>query len=114
MSIVEHTASALFDQAIHTAIPVTSDDEVEDIPSINLENEQFKILHRRIKDIDSFEKELLETLDMPDGLIMRHRPGHFNRTLSLEHRLDIAMLMCCLRLISKQLIRSYVLRLPLG
>lgn len=51
---VEYTACALFDMAIH---------------SLSEYDDDF--------DIAEFEKEYLEKMGMPQGIVMRHRPAHF-------------------------------------
>lgn len=56
---VEYTACALIDMALH---------EMEDYP------EDF--------DLETFEKEQLERLGMPKGIVMRHRPAHFQHLFS--------------------------------
>ena len=58
---IEFTASALVDQALHTA-------------DLSL-----------LKDVNEFENEQLEKLGMPDGIIMRHRPSHFQHLFSSSH-----------------------------
>jgi len=56
---VEYTSSALFDTEIHKL-----SENVEDL------------------DICEFEKKILAKLDMPHGIVMRHRPAHFQHLFS--------------------------------
>ncbi|GKZ00396.1 hypothetical protein MPSEU_000992600 [Mayamaea pseudoterrestris] len=56
---VEYTVCALIDMALH---------EMEDYP------DDF--------DLEAFEKEQLERLGMPKGIVMRHRPAHFQHLFS--------------------------------
>ena len=51
---VEYTACALFDMAIH---------------SLSEYDDDF--------DVSKFEKDYLEEMGMPQGIVMRHRPAHF-------------------------------------
>ncbi len=60
-STVEYTASALVDTALHKA-------SAADI------------------DIARFEVEELQRLGMPEGIIMRHRPAHFQREPLIFYR----------------------------
>eukprot|EP01038_Epipyxis_sp_PR26KG_P011918 gene11918-15950_t len=55
---IEYTASALVDVALHKRA------NVDDL------------------DINEFEKEELTRLGMPDGIVMRHRPAHFQHLFS--------------------------------
>ena len=57
---VEYTASALIDQALH---------KLNDVELLNL-------------DILEFESAELKSLDMPKGIIPRHRPIHFQHLFS--------------------------------
>jgi peptidyl-dipeptidase Dcp len=59
---VEYTACALLDMALHLV-----DDYGEDF------------------DLDKFEREELERLDMPKGIAMRHRPTHFSHLFASNH-----------------------------
>ena len=56
---IEYTACALLDMALH---------QLEDYP------EDF--------DLAAFEREELEKLGMPQGIVMRHRPAHFQHLFS--------------------------------
>jgi peptidyl-dipeptidase Dcp len=56
---VEYTACALMDMALH---------QMEDYP------DDF--------DLEEFEKQELERLGMPQGVVMRHRPAHFQHLFS--------------------------------
>ena len=62
--MIEYTASALVDQAFHSAtmVPVEGNEGVS-----------------VVTDVDAFEQQELERLGMPDGIVMRHRPTHFQR-----------------------------------
>ena len=66
-STIEYTASALLDQALHCATIVPLD-----------ENDKSELL----TDITVFENNELEKLGMPVGMIMRHRPTHFQHLFS--------------------------------
>ena len=57
---IEYTSSALVDQALHA------------LPRAALES----------LDLAKFEEEELERLKMPQGIIMRHRPAHFQHLFS--------------------------------
>jgi peptidyl-dipeptidase Dcp len=52
---VEYTASALIDQSLH---------KLSDVSNL---------------DVLAFEQKELARLGMPNGIIMRHRPAHFQR-----------------------------------
>lgn len=58
---IEYTSCALLDMAMH---------QLEDYDNFDLEK---------------FEKEELERLGMPKGIIMRHRPAHFQHLFSSSH-----------------------------
>lgn len=58
---IEYSSSALLDQLLH-ALPL------EELDSF---------------DINEFEKKELARLQMPAGIVMRHRPTHFSRTYSI-------------------------------
>ena len=58
---MEYTASALVDQAFH---------------SQSSEGGQL--------DVAAFESQQLQRLGMPEGIVMRHRPAHFQRKLQIK------------------------------
>ena len=64
---IEYTASALLDQSLHcaTITPINNNDNTE-----------------LLTDITIFENNELNKLGMPDGMIMRHRPAHFQHLFS--------------------------------
>lgn len=53
-AVVEYTACALFDMAVHSLAEYGDD-----------------------FDLSKFEKEYLDQIGMPQGIVMRHRPAHF-------------------------------------
>ena len=58
--VIEYTASALLDQALHA------------LPAAQLE----------ALDVNAFERETLGALGMPAGIVPRHRPAHFSHLFS--------------------------------
>ena len=58
---IEYTSCALIDMALH---------QIEDYTDF---------------DMAKFEKEELERLGMPKGIIMRHRPAHFQHLFARSH-----------------------------
>jgi len=58
---VEYTACALLDMAVH---------QIEDYSNFSL---------------SKFEAEELARLGMPEGIVMRHRPAHFQHLFSTSH-----------------------------
>ena len=59
---IEYTASALLDQAMH-----------------KLTAEEISVL-----DLTAFEEKELGRLGMPKGIVMRHRPAHFQRKMNIS------------------------------
>lgn len=75
---IEYTASALFGRQLPSFLlssTLTSPSPL----ALDTAIHQLKIGREGKVDIPSFEKSTLERLGMPSGMIMRHRPAHFQR-----------------------------------
>ena len=72
-STIEYTASALIDQAMHTAILSPISDSSTD------ESKTIEGSVRVLTDVNGFEQAVLAELGIPEGLALRHRPSHFLR-----------------------------------
>jgi peptidyl-dipeptidase Dcp len=66
---IEYTASALIDQALHTAA----------LSSTSTADESKSTVSTVLTDVNDFEKTVLAELGIPEGLALRHRPAHFLR-----------------------------------
>eukprot|EP00595_Chromulina_sp_UTEXLB2642_P000434 CAMPEP_0196761568 /NCGR_PEP_ID=MMETSP1095-20130614/854_1 /TAXON_ID=96789 ORGANISM="Chromulina nebulosa, Strain UTEXLB2642" /NCGR_SAMPLE_ID=MMETSP1095 /ASSEMBLY_ACC=CAM_ASM_000446 /LENGTH=544 /DNA_ID=CAMNT_0042111299 /DNA_START=563 /DNA_END=2197 /DNA_ORIENTATION=+ len=74
-STIEFTASALVDQALHSAV-------ISPLASPIDEGKNTDSNSNVLADISLFEKQELDKLGMPEGIVMRHRPTHFQHLFS--------------------------------
>lgn len=94
---IEFTASALIDQALHSATLPSSVSTASDEETKSSITESGS---RVLTDVNAFEKELMAELGIPEGLALRHRPAHFLRKNHLHflYSIDLVYFMISYRL----------------
>jgi peptidyl-dipeptidase Dcp len=83
-STVEYTSSALLDQALHTASVPPQPEKPESIilPAHRSDEDAPEPIPLLELDISAFERDYLDKLGMPQGMVPRHRPAHFAHLFS--------------------------------
>lgn len=78
---IEYTASALIDQALHTAALASSSqaDDFNSESKTSTPEDKASPQPMILTDVNEFEKVVLTELGIPEGLALRHRPAHFLR-----------------------------------
>ena len=74
---VEYTASALMDQALHCLQPTDVD-----AGDVEAAGEEAPLAPPLGVDLLAFEQTELQRLGMPQGIVLRHRPAHFQHLFS--------------------------------